>query len=118
MTAAIQVTVVVLMGITFAVCGVASTVKLQRIVADVNSKLPADQQFSPLWWHAAKVLRLFNDYRRLYPDGGRIDQLRNLNIIPFVVMGLGTLVLDAPLFVPVLSTIVGSLGIWLIYKRW
>ena len=42
---------------------------LYAIVGEVNRKLTDDQQIGYFVWYPAKTLRVFREYRRLYPDG-------------------------------------------------
>jgi hypothetical protein len=41
----------------------------QKMVTQVNKKLPQESQFSPLGWYAPKTRRLLREYRRLLTSG-------------------------------------------------
>jgi hypothetical protein len=41
----------------------------------VNSRLPASEQFQPLWWGPSKRARLDAEYRRLFPDGKDLKRI-------------------------------------------
>jgi hypothetical protein len=56
----------------------------------VNGKLPKDAQFSPLGWYLSKTLRLHREYRRLFPDGQLLLQVRLL-----IALGFGSLMVGA-----------------------
>jgi hypothetical protein len=113
--AVIKGSILVIALLVCAICGSASMVKTRRMVNDVNSKLPPDQQFSPLGWYYTKHRRLLFEYRRLYPDGKLIDEVRMLSagvlLLPIVGAAIAGSVLGA-LFLG----IVGGLGLWLSYK--
>jgi hypothetical protein len=56
--------------------------------------MPGERQFSPLWWHLPKLLRLLTEYKRIYPDGKLARRLRVLTVMLFAfffvtVWGLG-----------------------------
>jgi hypothetical protein len=61
--------------------GLLSAVVSQRIVNQVNERLPKEQQFSPFGWYFQKTLRLHREYRRQLPDG-------NLAAIVWMLMAL------------------------------
>ncbi len=70
-----------------AVCGLWCTLIMTRMVSMVNDRLPQDQRFAPNWWHYSKRRRLAQAYRRLYPAGPHLRQLRTVTIL----MGLAFL---------------------------
>jgi hypothetical protein len=39
------------------------------MIGEVNRKKPEDQQISYFWFYPAKNVRIFKDYRSLYPEG-------------------------------------------------
>ncbi len=51
------------------VCGLLSTIINYKMVDQVNGKLPKDAQFSLIGWYLPKNLRLYREYRRLFPNG-------------------------------------------------
>jgi hypothetical protein len=64
------------------------------MVEKVNERLPGERQFSPLWWHLPKLLRLLTEYKRICPAGRLARRFRLLTIMLFVfifvaVWGLG-----------------------------
>ena len=65
------------------VCGIASNLVSLEMVDKVNERLPKEQQFSPLWWYWPKTLRLWREYKRLYPDGGLLRRARTLAVLMF-----------------------------------
>jgi hypothetical protein len=72
------------------VCGLISTLVNSKMVDQVNGKLPKDVQFSPLGWYLSKTLRLHREYRRLFPDGQLLLQVRLL-----IALGFGSLMVGA-----------------------
>jgi hypothetical protein len=79
-----------LAGTIGSVCAVACaicTAFLTYIAVDrVNAKLPTQERFGLLWWHAGKYLRLRRVYRRLYSDGKLFGVFFSLEIAFFVCM--------------------------------
>jgi hypothetical protein len=60
------------------VCALISALVNSEMVDQVNGRLPKHMQFSPLGWYLLKTLRLHREYRRLFPDGHLLLQLRLL----------------------------------------
>lgn len=60
------------------VCGLLSTVINYKMMDQVNSKRPKDAQFSLIGRYFAKNMRLHREYRRLFPDGQLLLQVRLL----------------------------------------
>ena len=56
---------------------------MDAMITDVNRQLPKDQRFELLWWDFVKRYDLVAEYRRLYPDGPRIRQLRTIQALLF-----------------------------------
>jgi hypothetical protein len=80
--------------------GLASTINQFAIVEAVNARLPACEQFDPFWWGPFKILKLHQEYRRLYPDGRLLRREAVLVAVMFVcillvalLLGLGFLVI-------------------------
>jgi hypothetical protein len=48
---------------------IAATSVSWKMVEQVNSRLPDNERFDSVWWAFPKYLRLFRQYRRLYPSG-------------------------------------------------
>jgi hypothetical protein len=65
------------------VCGLISTVVNHKMMDQVNGRLPKGVQFSPLGWYLPKTLRLHREYRRLFPDGRLLLQVRLLIALMF-----------------------------------
>ena len=90
---ALRVGVVVVVVVTFQVCGVWSMIVLQKMVSEVNAHLPVNRKFNPFGWWAGKYQRLFDEYRRLYPGGLLIRQFRRLVAVMVVVLVLSAIAL-------------------------
>jgi hypothetical protein len=71
-------------------CGLLSTLISYKITDQVNGKLPKDEQFSLIGWYFPKNLRLYREYRRLFPEGQLLRQV----LLRFGVM-FGCLVVGA-----------------------
>lgn len=71
-------------------CGLMSTFVNSKMVDEVNGRLPKDAQFPLLGWDLSKTLRLHHEYRRLFPEGQLLWQVRIL-----IALGLGSLTLCA-----------------------
>ena len=70
-------------------CGIASSLVSFEMVERVNERLPKDQQFAPLWWYWSKNLRLWREYKVLYPDVSLLRNLRALGVLIFVCLFTG-----------------------------
>jgi hypothetical protein len=68
----------------------------------VNAQLPADQRFNPGWWYFDKTQRLLQEYRRLYPAGLLVRQLRRIVIIMGAAFGLAVFAFDVGLAAAIL----------------
>ena len=66
-----------------ATCGVLSTLLHWEIMEKVNARLPASEQFQPLWWGPFKRMSLNKEYRRLFPDGKDLTRIYRLAAIMF-----------------------------------
>ena len=112
-----QVVVLVVFAIGAGVCGLASTLIGWRIVDDVNSRLPEKQQASWFGWHYSKSRRLIEEYRRLYPEGRRVDQqamLAGASLALAIAVGW----LFGFGFTPMLaSAILGGGLLWLMFRK-
>jgi hypothetical protein len=64
-------------------CGLISTLVNDKMVNQVNGKLPKEMQFSSFGWYLSKTLRLHREYRRLFPDGELLLQARLLMAVGF-----------------------------------
>lgn len=67
----VRVLLVIFLAIMFTggTLGLVSAVTQATMVEEVNRRLPEDQRFEDAWWGPDKIVRLFREYRRLYPDG-------------------------------------------------
>ena len=74
------------------VLGVRGSMVLNAMLTEVNRQLPKEQRFGLVGWHFLKSQRLFSEYRRLYPDGPRIRQVRTIEIIMFASLAICGLV--------------------------
>ena len=50
-------------------CVVGANFVLFAMIGEINRKLRDDQRISHLWFHPAKYMRIYNEYRRLLPSG-------------------------------------------------
>ncbi len=57
------------------VCGLLSTRISYKMADQVNGKLPKEAQFSLIGWYSLKKLRLYREYRGLFPDGHLLLQV-------------------------------------------
>jgi hypothetical protein len=83
-------------------CGFWSMVVHQRMLDLVNAQLPADQRFNSGWWYFDKTQRLLREYRRLYPAGLLVRQLRRIVIIMGAAFGLAVFAFDVGLAAAIL----------------
>lgn len=67
-------------------CGLLSALISLEIVDQVNAKLPKEEQFFPMGWYAPKTLRLFREYRRLFPGKDLHLKLISLALIALVCL--------------------------------
>jgi hypothetical protein len=73
---------------TVVVCVFWSNKILSKISEKVNASLPEAERFKPLWWGPLKKDRLYEEYRRLFPGGNDLKQLRRLTIAMFAALAL------------------------------
>ncbi len=57
------------------VCGLLSTRISYKMADQVNGKLPKEAQFSLIGWYLPKNLRLYREYRGLFPNGHLLLQV-------------------------------------------
>jgi len=105
-------------GVTALVCAVSSEVILERMVGEVNPHLPENARYSLDWWHAPKYLRLLREYRRIFPSGPRVGQLRLLSFILFVSAGCGALTLGLGYAGAGWIGTGGCVVAWLMHRNW
>jgi hypothetical protein len=82
--------------ISIPVCGMASLLVHQKMLDEVNSRLPKEQQFAYAWWGPGKKYRFYSEYHRLYPSGPLVRKLCALGtgmvaalVMLMVVVGIG-----------------------------
>jgi hypothetical protein len=63
------------------ICGVIAAVAGLEMADKVNEKLPREDQFGELGWHAPKTLRLYREYKRLCPDGRLLRKIHALTAV-------------------------------------
>jgi hypothetical protein len=76
------------------ICGFASDVFWQEIVAEVNRQLPAQDRFGESWWYLDKSQRLLREHRRLFP----VSRLRRRLWGSGLILGLSGLMAGIALF--------------------
>jgi hypothetical protein len=67
-------------------CGLLATLVSIEMVEQVNAKLPKENHFSSMGWYAPKTLRLFREYRRLFPSKNLHLKITSLAIIALVCL--------------------------------
>ncbi len=65
------------------VLGFRGSMVMDAMLTEVNRQLAKEQRFGLVGWHFLKSERLFSEYRRLYPDGPRIREVRTIQIMLF-----------------------------------
>jgi hypothetical protein len=98
-------------------CCAAFNLTLTRIVGDVNTTLPTDQQIFPSGWHPQKLRRTVREYRRAFPDGTRVGRLRNLYLAMFAGLALTAFSMDFGLGLITAGGVVmiGPVFAWLLF---
>jgi hypothetical protein len=71
-----------------AICGLVATFVHFEIVDLVNAKLPESDQFAWAGWYMGKTLRLWREYKRLYPGGRHILRIHILEAIMLCCLAL------------------------------
>jgi hypothetical protein len=97
--------------------GLYSTSLHFKMIDQVNTKLPTEQQFSALGWHYFKLRRLLVEYRRLYPSGTldkRLCFLGGIGVSMVVVMAWQ---LGFPRLGILWLGIAGGFALWLAFRR-
>ncbi len=64
--------------------GIISAIIFYVMIAEVNRKLPDDQQIGYFLFYPSKVFRITREYRRLYPHG----HLNTVRIVLTIVGGI------------------------------
>jgi hypothetical protein len=78
--------------VAFASC-IAGNICIFMMVEKVNQILPADKQYSQMWWYPGKLFRVCGDYKRLYPQG----RLSGYMVAMIAVMGIALITVFAAL---------------------
>jgi hypothetical protein len=91
----LRITVGIIALVCVPACGLLSSFALYEMMDKVNKKLPRQERFAPAWWYAEKYIRLFREYKRLYPEGRVLTRFHVLTALMFVcllvcVWGFGT----------------------------
>lgn len=97
--------------------GLAGAINAFAIIEAVNAKLPAEDQFDPFWWYPPKTLRLHEQYRRLFPDGGLVRRQGILTSIMLLCIVLAAGLLGFGLLSIAWLGLASALLIWVIYFR-
>lgn len=98
--------------IAAAVCGLMGTLITERMVTDVNARLPPREQFSRTGWDPFKSQRLLETYCRLYPHGPLLVRLRVVSLM-FVAIVPGLLWSEGfGLAISAAGSVVAAAGIW------
>ena len=81
---------VFILGSLCATCAFLSMFLSWQEIAEVNRKLPADQQISPCWMHVDKFWRIKREYKRLYPNGKLhlLSSMLEISAVVFFVLAL------------------------------
>ncbi len=113
----LRVVVVVSCWVVAIVCGLMNVQAVDRIVREVNAKLPHEQRFSSYGWYYAKWRRLVSEYRRMYPSGTQVERCRRLSVLMLVDVVVAAVVLGAGLDGALLLGAAGSLSLWFGFRR-
>jgi hypothetical protein len=75
-------------------CLFISSLKAMQMADKVNEKLPKQERFETLGWHASKHQRLAREYKRLYPGGSLLTEHRlamwaGFACLPVIAWGFG-----------------------------
>jgi hypothetical protein len=98
-------------------CGLVGTLISERMVTDVNARLPAPEQFPRTGWEYFKSQRLWEAYCRLYPHGplivrSRVVSLIFVAIVPSLIWSAGF-----GLAISAVAFLVAAGGIWRLFWR-
>ena len=98
-------------------CGLVGTLIAERMVTDVNARLPAREQLSRTGWDHFKSQRLLETYSRLYPRGPLLVRLRVVSLV-FVAIVPGLLWSEGfGLAVSAVGFVVAAGGMWRLFWR-
>lgn len=68
------------------VCGLLSALVHFKMVEQLNAKLPKEEQFFLVGWHAPKEFRLFREYRWLFPGKSLHSKFISLAVVAFACL--------------------------------
>ena len=98
-------------------CGLLGTLIGERMVTDVNPRLPAHEQFSRTGWDHFKSQRLWEAYCRLYPHGPLIVRSRVVSLIFVAIVPSFIWSADFGLAISAVAFVVAAGGIWRAFWR-
>jgi hypothetical protein len=81
-----RVTIGVIALVFVSACGLISALVNQRMVEQVNIKLPSEERIEPLGWYFSNTQRLHREYKKLHPEGHLLVTARLL--IALMISGL------------------------------
>ena len=103
---------------TAMICAISCWVIQSRMLDEVNARLPDNARISPYGWYATKYMRLLGEYRRFYPSGRRLRQLRLLSMAMFLSMACAVLAIGFGFLAAAWLTIGGCTMMWLVHRNW
>jgi len=96
--------------------GIALDLVHLNMVDEVNQHLSERERFSPYWWGPWKTMRLLRDYRRLFPQGKRIRQMRSLALLSLLALVCSAFIFGFTLDSIAFVGVGGALSIWLTFR--
>jgi len=69
-------------------CMISAGFVMYAMIGKVNRKLPDNDQIGYLGFYWSKMMRIFREYRRLYPDGHLAGLHKTLTAAGFVLVAL------------------------------
>jgi len=64
-----------------------------EIQQEINSKLPSDRKFEPLFWWFGTWIKLRDLQKEVLPESKRLEKFKKFNLIGFVLFATGMLLL-------------------------
>jgi len=101
----------------FAACGLAANLTFMAVVDAVNARLPEEQNFEALGWHAPKTLALQRAYRRLYPGGHLLRRQGFLMMAALGCLIAAGVLMGFPAPALLFFASAGAVGSWLMFFR-
>ena len=65
----------------------------ERMITDVNAKLPPEERFARNWWSGPKFARLFSTYAQYYPSAPLLRRSRNHGFVQLGIAAAGFLLI-------------------------